>query len=122
MPLELQARLVQLGFKTADAFAMLDDDVAGVRKFVKDEVKLKAEGNPEYRAQTATVLAAWKAARERGQKRRANEAYQRTHDLPRKLPNNTHQQLIMAYNEAHPKRPLTAARTPAQCYLETTLD
>ena len=64
MPLELQARLVQLGFKTADAFAMLDDDVAGVRKFVKDEVLLKSEGNPEYRAQTAMVLAAWEAARE----------------------------------------------------------
>ena len=94
--LELQARLVQLGFKTAEAFAMLDDEVACVRKFVKDEVKLKAEGNPEYRAQIAMVLAALEAARERGQKRRANEADQRTHDIPPKLPKKTRQQLIMA--------------------------
>ena len=57
VPIEIQARVSELGFKIMDTWAMLDDTPAGVREFIKKDVGIKAEGNPQYRSHISGFLA-----------------------------------------------------------------
>ena len=67
VPIEIQARVSELGFKSMDTWAMLDDTPAGVREFVKKDVGIKQEDNPQYRSHISGLLASWSAAKKRGE-------------------------------------------------------
>ena len=122
VPLELRARLVRLGFKSANAFALVEDSAPEVRKFIKEDVGLRIEGNPEYRSAVASIIAAWESANKRGEKRRGADAEQQAGDQPRKLPKKEHQQLIRAYNDINVGHELKPIDTPAECWVEASID
>ena len=98
VPRQIQARLVRLGFKDVDTFANLEDSKPEVRAFIKTEVGLNPNAE-KHRSHISRLLSAWESSVTRGIKRRAEDAEQLAHDLPRKLPKQTHLNMINAYNE-----------------------
>ena len=101
IPHEIQARLSQLGFWDANVFANLEDSKPEVRKFFKEQVGIKQEGNEHYTSYIAKLLDSWETAVTRGTRKKAEEAEQRVGDLPVRMTAQEHNELIRGYDDAH---------------------
>ena len=121
VPTEIRARLVQLGFKSAEVWAKVDDTTALVRAFILRDVGLVVEGNDEYRSQVAGLLACWEAAVLRGAKKRQAQAEEHVGDMPHRLSKQEHTELVRAYNRATGKE-LKETQIPAHSTIEQKLD
>ena len=86
-------------------------EVAGL----KSEVGLNHNA-PERRSYISRIFSAWDSAVLRGVKRRTEDADQRVGDLPRKLPKQTHLNMVDAYNQNH--RELKEAEIPHSACVE----
>ena len=66
MPLELQARMIQVGFTELTVFANMASTEENMEAIVEKEFGFKKELGFPKRALTAKLLATWEAARLRG--------------------------------------------------------
>ena len=64
VPLEIQARLIQLGVTEVNVFSKLESGEPGMRDFIREEVNLKAQDG--MRTHVGRLLSAWEAAHLRG--------------------------------------------------------
>ena len=103
LSLQAQARLAEAGFTVVGIFAALDDNEAAVRAFVLGDMGFKPDTELIAKGTVTRVIAAWKDASKRGEKRTAAEAEQRAGDLPRTLPNKQkkHLELVRAHYQIH---------------------
>ena len=101
VPQELQARLVQMGFRDLNTWARVDDTVVGVRAFITEEAGLLRRGNDLFRSLVGYLIGTWETAQARGNRKREEEAEQRVGDLPRRLTDERHADIVQGYEDAH---------------------
>ena len=99
-PLELRARLAQLGFNYVEVLAKVDDTTAQVRASILHAMGLVGEGNDDLRSQVAGLLACWVSAVLRGAKKRVAQAQEHVGYQPQRLSEQEHVELIRASNRA----------------------
>ena len=101
IPIELQARMIKVGFTELNVLAKMANTEEDVEAIIDKEFGFKKDLGFLKRALTAKLLAACEAARLRGAKRRAEEAKQRASDIPHVLPEEGHLQMMRAYDQAN---------------------
>ena len=117
VPVEIQARLIQLGVTEVNVFSKLESDEPGMRDFIREEVKLKAQEG--MRTNVGRLLSALEAAHLRGAKRKQEGAEQRVYDLPRTLPKKSHLTMRQAFGKLHGAP--DEKELPATCAIEKQL-
>ena len=120
VPLDVQAKLTDLGFTDIGVWAKVAETTAELRTMFMEEVGMKAEGNKNFRAVVSRILDSWETAKIRGQKKKEVEADQRVNDMPRRLSKNDHLELLRSFNRLH--KELLENQVPAACLVEAFLD
>ena len=116
LPLEIQARFSILGFTEISVFSKLADTAGEVRTIVQEELGLRNDLGIRGRAIVGRILTCWEAAQKRLSRKHTEEADQRAIDLPRRLPEQEHDEMLNAYEEAHEAR--EDIDTPAKPYTD----
>ena len=116
LPLEVQARFSILGFTEMAVFSKLADTAGEVRTIVQDELGLRNDLGVRGRALVGRILTCWEAAQKRLARKHTEEADQRAVDLPRRLPEQEHDEMLNAYEDAHEEK--EDVDTPAKPYTD----
>ena len=101
VPMELQARLAQMGFWDLEVWSNAEDSKEAMRKFVMNEVGIKKEGNDMFRSLVGRLLSSWQSGEIQGTQRKQEEAAQLVGDQFRRMPAKYHLELLKCYNNAH---------------------
>ena len=119
IPADAQARLSVMGYRNVVTWAHLGETPSEVRKFVKAELGLQANGHENYCALVSSPVGCWEGAQTRGEKRKADDATQRAVGEHRRRTKSQHLLLLRAYNDsrAEAKR-LRPSQSPAPPYVE----
>lgn len=105
---EIQAMLARDGFKDLRLFALLGDNRADIREFLKTSYGVDpSAGTPQEkiaaRLKSAKVIDAWEAAKKRAEEKDVLEAQQRASRLPITMDGSEHVMLRMKYHQTHGK-------------------
>ncbi len=98
---ELRALVGHFGITDNDTFAAIASDENSLRKLMKEDFRLDAEGGIAERVRAAKLVNAWRAARERIQRQTEADAEARAEGRPREIPRLGQISLRRAYEEVH---------------------
>jgi hypothetical protein len=103
LSLDTQYAIAQ-NYKTVKHFSALADDRAEIRKFCKDDIALDASAGARERAEVATVVTAWEAARECVTQDNKIKAEARALGISRPLPQTDRAAMKKALEQAQGKK------------------
>ena len=101
VPLEIQARMAQMGFLQLDVWAKAETSEKDLRDFLKAESGIRKIGNDKYRAHISLLTSTWETTNIRGVKRKQEEADQLVGGLPRRISQQDHLKMKRSYNSVH---------------------
>ena len=116
VPLEIQARMAQMGFLQLDVWAKSESSEKELRDFLKADSGIRQLGNDKYRSHISLLISTWETANIRGVKRKQEEADQLVGGLPRRISQQDHLKMTRAYNKVH--KELKENESPAPCLVE----
>ena len=119
VPLEAQGHLVAMGMTDVEVFSKIEANENDLRQLLKTQLRFREDAVLDGKRCVASVCPAYEAAQIRGTKRKAEDAEQRAHDLPRTLPHQAHVLLLRAFAERH--FDLKDDRTPHKDTIDATI-
>ena len=119
---DIQARIVQVGFKGAALFAKLDagEGVKGVREFIKVDLNIDPSAGGIKRATAGRIVLAWETAERRVATRNEHQAQQRAADGPKTILQDEYVSLCTSYTDLHGE--LDERLQSSQPYFESRLE
>ncbi len=98
---EVMALLGHFGIVDGETFAAIASDETSLRKMLKDDLGLDAEGGIAVRVRASKVINSWRASRERIKRQTEMDAEARAEGRAREMPRPTQISLRRAYEELH---------------------